>query len=111
MVYACNPVYQTEEQKRSTNFLFLNTVHDSLDGILSTWSENVWLASNGGGIGTYWGEVRSIGETVKKSGQTSGIIPFVRVMDSLTLAISQGSLKEVQRHVILMFIIPKLRNF
>ena len=37
----------------------------SLDGILSTW-ENVWLASNGGGIGTYWGEVRSIGETVKK---------------------------------------------
>ena len=45
------------------------------------------------GIGTYWGEVRSIGETVKKSGQTSGIIPFVRVMDSLTLAISQGSLR------------------
>ena len=36
---------------------FLNTVHDSLDGILSTWGENVWLASNGGGIGTYWGEV------------------------------------------------------
>ena len=72
---------------------FLNTVHDSLNGILSTWGENVWLASNGGGIGTYWGEVRSIGETVKKSGQTSGIIPFVRVMDSLTLAISQGSLR------------------
>ena len=72
---------------------FLNTVHDSLEGILSTWGENVWLASNGGGIGTYWGEVRSIGETVKKSGQTSGIIPFVRVMDSLTLAISQGSLR------------------
>ena len=45
------------------------------------------------GIGTYWGQVRSIGETVKKSGQTSGIIPFVRVMDSLTLAISQGSLR------------------
>ena len=72
---------------------FLNTVQDSLEGILSTWGENVWLASNGGGIGTYWGEVRSIGETVKKSGQTSGIIPFVRVMDSLTLAISQGSLR------------------
>ncbi len=72
---------------------FLNTVSDSLDGILSKWSENVWLASNGGGIGTYWGEVRSIGETVKRSGQTSGIIPFVRVMDSLTLAISQGSLR------------------
>ncbi len=49
------------------------------------------LASNGGGIGTYWGGVRSIGEKVKGAGQTSGIIPFIRVMDSLTLAISQGS--------------------
>ena len=72
---------------------FLNSVSDSLDGILSKWGENVWLASNGGGIGTYWGDVRSIGETVKGTGQTSGIIPFVRVMDSLTLAISQGSLR------------------
>ena len=72
---------------------FLNSVEDSLDGILSKWGENVWLASNGGGIGTYWGNVRSIGEPVKGNGQTSGIIPFVRVMDSLTLAISQGALR------------------
>ncbi|MEM7004456.1 MAG: ribonucleoside-diphosphate reductase subunit alpha [Pseudomonadota bacterium] len=72
---------------------FLNQVGDSLDDIVGTWTENVWLASNGGGIGTYWGNVRSIGEKVGRSGQTSGIIPFVRVMDSLTLAISQGSLR------------------
>jgi len=72
---------------------FLNAVGDSLDGIVGTWNENVALASNGGGIGTYWGNVRSIGEKVKGSGQTSGIIPFIRVMDSLTLAISQGSLR------------------
>ncbi|MEM8987849.1 MAG: ribonucleoside-diphosphate reductase subunit alpha [Pseudomonadota bacterium] len=72
---------------------FLNGVNDSLDDIVGTWNENVWLASNGGGIGTYWGGVRSIGEKVKGSGQTSGIIPFIRVMDSLTLAISQGSLR------------------
>lgn len=72
---------------------FLNDVSDSLDGIVETWNENVWLASNGGGIGTYWGNVRSIGERVGQNGQTSGIIPFIRVMDSLTLAISQGSLR------------------
>jgi ribonucleoside-diphosphate reductase alpha chain len=72
---------------------FLNNVSDSLDGIVETWNENVWLASNGGGIGTYWGDVRSIGEKVGQNGQTSGIIPFIRVMDSLTLAISQGSLR------------------
>ncbi len=72
---------------------FLNGVGDSLDDIVSTWNENVALASNGGGIGTYWGGVRSIGEKVKGAGATSGIIPFIRVMDSLTLAISQGSLR------------------
>jgi ribonucleoside-diphosphate reductase alpha chain len=37
--------------------------------------------------------VRGIGEPVGLNGKTSGIIPFVRVMDSLTLAISQGSLR------------------
>ncbi|OGS50398.1 MAG: ribonucleotide-diphosphate reductase subunit alpha, partial [Erythrobacter sp. RIFCSPHIGHO2_12_FULL_63_10] len=72
---------------------YLNSVEDSLDGIVKTWNENVWLASKGGGIGTYWGNVRGIGEPVGLNGKTSGIIPFVRVMDSLTLAISQGSLR------------------
>ncbi len=54
---------------------FLNQVGDSLDDIVETWTENVWLASNGGGIGTYWGNVRSIGEKVGQSGETSGIWP------------------------------------
>ena len=49
---------------------FLNAVGDSLDGIQTVWNENVALASNGGGIGTYWGGVRSIGEKVKGAGQT-----------------------------------------
>lgn len=70
---------------------FLNEVEDSLDGITNTWMENVWLAAKGGGIGTYWGNVRSIGEKVGRVGKTSGIIPFLRVQDSLTMAISQGS--------------------
>ncbi len=61
---------------------YLNSVSDSLEGIVGTWNENVWLASKGGGIGTYWGSVRGIGEPVGLNGKTSGIIPFVRVMDS-----------------------------
>jgi ribonucleoside-diphosphate reductase alpha chain len=43
---------------------YLNSVPDSLEGIVDTWNENVWLASRGGGIGTYWGSVRGIGEPV-----------------------------------------------
>jgi ribonucleoside-diphosphate reductase alpha chain len=90
---------------------FLNAVEDHLDGIVGTWTENVWLASNGGGIGTYWGGVRSIGETVKGCGQTSGIIPFVRVMDSLTLAISQGSLRRGSAAVYLDVHHPEIEEF
>ena len=43
---------------------FLNEASDSLDGIVGLWNENVWLASKGGGIGSYWGNLRSIGERV-----------------------------------------------
>ena len=70
---------------------FLNEAGDSLTGILDLWSENVWLAAKGGGIGSYWGNLRSIGEKIGRVGKTSGIIPFIKVMDSLTMAISQGS--------------------
>ncbi len=90
---------------------FLNGVGDSLEDIVSTWNENVHLASNGGGIGTYWGNVRSIGERVKGAGQTSGIIPFIRVMDSLTLAISQGSLRRGSAAVYLDVHHPEIEEF
>ncbi|HAK98531.1 MAG TPA: ribonucleotide-diphosphate reductase subunit alpha, partial [Rhodobiaceae bacterium] len=69
---------------------FLNEANDSLSDIVDLWNENVWLAARGGGIGSYWGNLRSIGEKVGQNGKTSGIVPFIRVMDSLTLAISQG---------------------
>ncbi len=90
---------------------FLNAVDDSLEGIVGAWNENVWLASNGGGIGTYWGGVRSIGEKVGRNGKTSGIIPFVRVMDSLTLAISQGSLRRGSAAVYLDIHHPEIEEF
>jgi len=90
---------------------YLNSVADSLDGIVGTWNENVWLASRGGGIGTYWGNVRGIGEPVGLNGKTSGIIPFVRVMDSLTLAISQGSLRRGSAAVYLDVSHPEIEEF
>jgi ribonucleoside-diphosphate reductase alpha chain len=90
---------------------FLNSVPDSLGGIVDTWNENVWLASRGGGIGTYWGNVRGIGEPVGLNGKTSGIIPFVRVMDSLTLAISQGSLRRGSAACYLDISHPEIEEF
>ena len=90
---------------------FLNEATDSLDGIVGLWNENVWLASKGGGIGSYWGNLRSIGEKVGAVGKTSGVIPFIRVMDSLTLAISQGSLRRGSAAVYLPVSHPEIEEF
>ena len=90
---------------------FLNECDDSLNGIVDLWTENVWLASRGGGIGSYWGNLRSIGETVRGNGKTSGIIPFIRVMDSLTLAISQGSLRRGSAACYLPVHHPEIEEF
>src|SRR3569832_26038 len=43
---------------------YLNSVSDSLEGIVGTWIENVWLAARGGGIGTKWGIVCGFGVVV-----------------------------------------------
>ncbi|MDE1148368.1 MAG: ribonucleoside-diphosphate reductase subunit alpha [Azospirillaceae bacterium] len=90
---------------------FLNECNDSLKGIVDLWNENVWLASRGGGIGSYWGNLRSIGEKVGGNGKTSGVVPFIRVMDSLTLAISQGSLRRGSAATYLPVYHPEIEEF
>tara|TARA_Y100001960_G_scaffold127713_1_gene136037 strand:+ start:272 stop:2203 length:1932 start_codon:yes stop_codon:yes gene_type:complete len=90
---------------------FLNEAGDSLGGILDLWNENVWLAAKGGGIGSYWGNLRSIGEKIGRVGKTSGIIPFIKVMDSLTMAISQGSLRRGSAACYLPIDHPEIEEF
>ena len=69
---------------------FLNYVPDSREGLTGHYSENAWLASVGGGIGGYWGAVRSDGTATSHGSQSSGSIPFLHVVDSEMLAFSQG---------------------
>jgi len=90
---------------------FLNEVSDSLNGIVETWNENVWLASGGGGIGTYWGDVRSISEKVRGGGSTTGIVPFIGVQDKLTLAVSQGNLRRGSAAIYLPVWHPEIEEF
>ncbi len=90
---------------------FLNESGDSLENIVGLWNENVWLASLGGGIGSYWGNVRSIGEKVGRNGKTSGIVPFIKVQDSLTQAISQGSLRRGSAAIYLPIWHPEIEEF
>ena len=69
---------------------FLNYVGDSREGLTGHYTENAWLASIGGGIGGYWGHVRSDGVATSGGSQSSGSIPFLHVVDSEIMAFSQG---------------------
>jgi len=90
---------------------FVNEVEDTLESIADTWNESVWLASRGGGIGTNWSSVRSIGEDVGQVGHTSGIIPFVCVQNSLSMAISQGSQRRGSSAAYLDMSHPEIEEF
>ena len=69
---------------------FLNYVPDSRDGLSSHYDENIWLASSGGGIGGYWGDIRSNGISTSNGSRSTGSIPFIHVVDSQMLAFNQG---------------------
>ena len=69
---------------------FLNYVPDSRDGLSSHYDENIWLASTGGGIGGYWGDIRSNGIATANNSRSTGSIPFMKVVDSQMLAFNQG---------------------
>ena len=69
---------------------FLNYVPDSRDGLSAHYDENIWLASGGGGIGGFWGDVRSNGVDTANGSRSTGSIPFMHVVDSQMLAFNQG---------------------
>lgn len=69
---------------------FLNHVEDSREGITGHYTENAFLSSVGGGIGGNWSAVRSVGSKTSKGSESTGVIPFVKVVDSQMLAFSQG---------------------
>lgn len=69
---------------------FLNYVEDSRLGITSHYTENAFLSSVGGGIGGYWGDIRSVGSTTSNGSESTGVIPFMKVVDAEMLAFSQG---------------------
>jgi len=69
---------------------FLNYVPDSRTGLSAHYDENIWLASSGGGIGGYWGDIRSNGISTSTGSRSTGTIPFIHVVDSQMLAFNQG---------------------
>ena len=90
---------------------FLNSVDDNLASIAYKLVENLWISSRGGGIGTYWGDVRSVGEAISRKGVTTGIIPFIKIMESICMAISQGSIRRGSGAAYIRIDHPEIEEF
>ncbi len=69
---------------------FLNYVEDSREGLTSHYTENAYLSSVGGGIGGSWSDIRSVGSKTSAGSESTGVIPFIKVVDAEMLAFSQG---------------------
>ena len=69
---------------------FLNYIEDSREGITGHYTENAYLSSMGGGIGGGWSDVRAQGTKTSKGSESTGVIPFMKVVDAEMLAFSQG---------------------
>ncbi len=91
---------------------FLNTVPDTLEGIFETYRENAFLAKYGGGIGTDWSQVRGQNAPLQSSGLvSSGVIPFLKIMDSQTLAVSRNSIRRGAAAAYLRVDHPDIEDF
>lgn len=90
---------------------FLSEATDKMQGIVDTWVENIWLAAKGGGVGSYWGNIRSLGERIGDVGKSSGVVPFLKVQDSLTLAVSQGALRRGSAAIYMPIWHPEIEEF
>lgn len=90
---------------------YLNTVPDSMPGIIEHWRENAYLGYRGGGLGSYWGKVRGIGEKIGLIGETSGALSFMKVSDSKAGCISQGSTRRASECDFIDISHPEIEEF
>ena len=72
---------------------FSSTIPDSVDGIFKTVHETAMLSKHGGGMGHYWGEVRGRGVEIKGNGESEGIIPWLKIEDTVISSVSQGGVR------------------
>ncbi len=91
---------------------FLNTVPDTLEGIFDIYRENAFLAKYGGGIGTDWSQLRGQNAALQASGlKSSGVIPFLKIMDSATIAVSRNSTRRGAAAAYLRIDHPDIEDF
>jgi len=70
---------------------FLLNMEDNIEGIFKTVSDCAYISKWSGGIGFSASKIRSSGSVIRgTNGQSSGIVPMLRMLNELTKYINQG---------------------
>jgi ribonucleoside-diphosphate reductase alpha chain len=80
----------TRHSQMSSCFL-VDSPRDDLDSIYDRYAQVARLSKFSGGIGIAWSRVRSRGALIRgTNGQSNGIVPWLRTLDSSVAAVNQG---------------------
>ncbi len=80
----------TQHSQMSSCYL-LDSPEDSLEGIYKRYTDIAKLSKFAGGIGVSWSRVRAKGSLIQgTNGLSSGIVPWLRTLDSSVAAVNQG---------------------
>ncbi len=80
----------TKHPQMSSCYL-LDSPLDNLDSIYSRYAQIARLSKHAGGIGLSYSRIRSRGSLIRgTNGQSNGIVPFLRTLDSSVAAVNQG---------------------
>jgi len=69
------------------------TTPDSLQGIYDSYKEAAMLTKYGGGLGCDWNAVRARGTPISQNGKSNGVISWLKILDSMMWATSQGGVR------------------
>ena len=74
---------------------FIDTVPDSLDGIYNSVSKFANVSKFGGGMGMYFGKVRSRGGSIRGfEGASGGVIRWIKVVNDTAVAVDQLGMRQ-----------------
>ena len=72
---------------------YSNHISDSVPSIYSHLKESAALSQHGGGVGTYFGDIRPAGAPISSGGKSTGVVPWMRQYDQCASVVSQGGVR------------------
>jgi len=85
------PVLSNANTKNLQISCYSSTSDDSMNGIMDHLKELAMLTKYGGGVGSSYNKLRSAGQKISGGGSSSGIIPFLRMLEATVEGVKQGA--------------------